>query len=174
MSKTLKKNTEERSRDISINHEYYLTGDILQAYLLRKLKNYAGYFYISLSAYGSVYKKNDEKKNIVSVTVHKYIPVLNEDGRYRSEKDIVIDVIQVNDPSFGGFVMNRKGKGYFGDVFQDVDMSKLPSIGDIEHKNPDTMDELMKFAEALLANTDVVKREPEPQTYEGDEKVEQL
>lgn len=166
MSKKRKKSIEDNTRMIMINHEEFVGKNQVIAYLLEKMKSYAGYFFISIGPVGSVFKKNPEKKNIVRVTVHQTIPCMQPDGLYKSAKDIVIDAIAVDDENFPGLVIDKLGNGILGNPFAPIQEKNIPNLGD---KDAGTYTPSESEEHGTLSPT-----EPPKPTFGEDEKVEQI
>ena len=166
MSKKHKKSIEENTKMILVNHDEYVGKDQVIAYLLSKMKSYAGYFFISIGPSGSVYKKNSEKKNIVRITVHQTIPCMQPDGLYKSAKDIVIDAISVNDDNFPGLVIDKHGNGIFGNPFAPIQEDKLPNLGDKEEGTEITLQ--------IVDEGELSPNEPPKPAYSDEGTIEQI
>lgn len=156
---------------ILINHDEYVGKNQVIAYLLSKMKSYAGYFFISIGPSGSVYK-NPEKRNIVRITIHQTIPCMQPDGTYKSAKDIVIDAISVNDDNFPGLVIDKQGHGILGNPFAPISEEKLPNLGD-ESAGTVSEDPLIAEAQKLI-NVLSPSEPPKPDFGKEDEKVESM
>jgi hypothetical protein len=107
----------------------YVGKDQVVAYLLEKAKSYNGYPFISIAASGAMYK-DDERKNLVPITVHRTIPTMNDRGRYISDKDHVVEVIKVDDLEFKGIVIDKHGNGIIGNPFAPIVNSQIPNLGE--------------------------------------------
>ena len=172
MTRKRKKSIDDNTRLLLVNHSEYVGKDQVIAYLLSKIKSYAGYFFISIGPSGSVYK-NPEKKKIVRITVHQTIPCMQPNGLYKSAKDIVIEAISVNDDNFPGLVIDKHGNGMFGNPFAPVDEAKLPNLGDESAGTLDIDDPLLKDAVSML-NTLSPSTPPKPDFGKEDERVETM
>ena len=124
-----KKEKKSNSNFVFINREEYVGKNQIVSFLLEKLKSYNGYGFISVGVPGSVYK-NEERKNIILITVHKNIPVLTPEGLYKSDKDIVLEAMEVGNSDFKGIVIDRHGHGIIGNPFATVNSDELTSLGD--------------------------------------------
>ena len=127
MSKKKEKKT--KSNVVFINKDEYVGKNQIIAFLLERIKSFSGYGFISIGVPGSVYK-NEERKNIVLITVHKNIPVLTPEGLYKSDKDIVLEAMELGSSDFKGVVIDRHGHGIIGNPFAPVNGEDLTSLGD--------------------------------------------
>ena len=135
-AKKKRKNQEPtKTNFIEINRSEYVGKDQVIEYLFNKLKSFSGYFFISIGAVGSLYKAED-RKNLVAIVAHHSVPVMDENGAYRSDKDKMIEVIKVDDPEFGGLVIDRHGNGMLGNPFAPVSKSDIPNLGEESAKLP--------------------------------------
>ena len=124
-----KKEKKTKSNVVFINRDEYVGKNQIVAFLLEKIKSFSGYGFISIGVPGSVYK-NEERKNIVLITVHKNIPVLTPEGLYKSDKDIVLEAMEVGSSDFKGVVIDRHGHGIIGNPFAPVVSEDLATLGD--------------------------------------------
>lgn len=124
-----KKEKKKKSDVVFINRDEYVGKNQIVAFLLEKIKSFSGYGFISIGVPGSVYKDED-RKNIVLITVHKNIPVLTPEGLYKSDKDIVIEAMEVGSSDFKGVVIDRHGHGIIGNPFAPVVSEDLATLGD--------------------------------------------
>jgi hypothetical protein len=123
-----KKEKKTKSNVVFINKDEYVGKNQIIAFLLEKIKSFSGYGFISIGIPGSVYK-NEERKNIVLITVHKNIPILTPEGLYKSDKDIVLEAMEVGSSDFKGVVIDRHGHGIIGNPFAPVVSDDLTTLG---------------------------------------------
>lgn len=98
--------------------------DEMYEYMYSLFKRYAGYTCVSLSKPGSVYEEGIDK-NVVPITMHKYVPALNEKGKYVSPGDKVVEFVKINNDKFEGVIMDRYKRIALGDVFK---QQRLPPV----------------------------------------------
>lgn len=123
-----KKEKKTKSNVVFINKDEYVGKNQIIAFLLEKIKSFSGYGFISIGVPGSVYK-NEERRNIVLITVHKNIPVLTPEGLYKSDKDIVLEAMELGSSDFKGVVIDKHGHGVIGNPFAPICSEDLTSMG---------------------------------------------
>lgn len=113
----------------------------LVGYLKSILKRYAGYPFVSICRVNAP----DTKKIMGIIQVHQMLPNMDKHSIYRSTKDQKVVIVELNDPTFPGMIMDRQGHATFGNPFQvDLDNPELESLLDEAFKPKQVVLDLRK------------------------------
>lgn len=99
-----------------IDRQKYLSADLFIPYMLSKFSGKAGYKFVSVGGYGSLFL-SEGHSDIVPITLHRQFPETSARKRFNDpdRKDIVVNVIHVY-PGFRGFVVDKNANVYIGGI----------------------------------------------------------
>ena len=99
-----------------IDRQPALSADLFIPYMLSKFSGKAGYKYVSVGGYGSLFL-SDKYADIVPIALHREFPETSARKRFndRERRDIVVNVVHVY-PGFRGFVVDKNANVYIGGI----------------------------------------------------------